>query len=97
MLGSTPEVNGYAAGVSGRDRLGEVVATLAGILGRAAEDRGDRLRVAVEDDGRGGAEEGLGSGLAGIRRRVEAYDGRLTLASPPGGPTRMRVELPCGS
>jgi len=48
MLGSTPEVNGYAAGVSGRDRLGEVVATLAGILGRAAEDRGDRLRVAVE-------------------------------------------------
>jgi len=58
---------------------------------------GDRLRVAVEDDGRGGAAEGLGSGLAGIRRRVEAYDGRLTLASPPGGPTRMRVELPCGS
>ena len=56
----------------------------------------DRLLVGVEDDGRGGAEEGAGSGLTGIRRRVEAYDGRLTLTSPPGGPTRMRVELPCG-
>jgi signal transduction histidine kinase len=56
----------------------------------------DRLLVGVEDDGRGGAEEGRGSGLTGIRRRVEAYDGRLTLTSPPGGPTRMRVELPCG-
>ncbi len=57
----------------------------------------ERLWVTVEDDGRGGAEEGAGSGLTGIRRRVEAYDGRLALTSPPGGPTRMRVELPCGS
>jgi signal transduction histidine kinase len=57
----------------------------------------ERLVIAVEDDGRGGADESQGSGLTGIRRRVEAYDGRLTLTSPPGGPTRMRVELPCGS
>jgi signal transduction histidine kinase len=57
----------------------------------------DRLHVGVEDDGRGGAREGPGSGLTGIRRRVEAFDGRLELTSPPGGPTRMRVELPCGS
>jgi signal transduction histidine kinase len=57
----------------------------------------DRLLVRVDDDGRGGADEGRGSGLTGIRRRVEAYDGRLTLTSPPGGPTTMRVELPCGS
>ncbi|MEU4244914.1 sensor histidine kinase [Actinoplanes sp. NPDC026619] len=56
----------------------------------------DRLHVDIEDDGRGGADEGQGSGLAGIRRRVEALDGRLTLTSPPGGPTRMLVELPCG-
>jgi signal transduction histidine kinase len=57
----------------------------------------ERLVIAVDDDGRGGADEAGGSGLTGIRRRVEAYDGRLTLTSPPGGPTRMRVELPCGS
>ena len=36
-------------------------------------------------------------GSTGIRRRVEAYDGRMTLTSPPGGPTSMDVELPCGS
>ncbi|MGV9210271.1 sensor histidine kinase [Micromonospora sp. RB23] len=55
------------------------------------------LLVSIEDDGHGGADEAAGSGLTGIRRRVEAYDGRMTLTSPPGGPTRMRVELPCGS
>ena len=57
----------------------------------------DRLLLRVADDGRGGADEGHGSGLTGIRRRVEAYDGRLILTSPPGGPTTMQVELPCGS
>ncbi|MEV7331889.1 sensor domain-containing protein [Micromonospora sp. NPDC093244] len=56
-----------------------------------------RLLVTVEDDGRGDADEARGSGITGIRRRVEAYDGRMTLTSPPGGPTRMHVELPCGS
>ncbi|MEU8019987.1 sensor domain-containing protein [Micromonospora parva] len=56
-----------------------------------------RLLVSVEDDGHGDADETRGSGLTGIRRRVEAYDGRMTLTSPPGGPTRMDVELPCGS
>ncbi|TQJ23545.1 histidine kinase [Micromonospora sp. A202] len=56
-----------------------------------------RLLVCIEDDGHGDADETRGSGLTGIRRRVEAYDGRMTLTSPPGGPTRMDVELPCGS
>ncbi|MEV1071567.1 sensor histidine kinase [Micromonospora parva] len=56
-----------------------------------------RLLVSIEDDGHGDADETRGSGLTGIRRRVEAYDGRMTLTSPPGGPTRMDVELPCGS
>jgi signal transduction histidine kinase len=58
---------------------------------------GDRLKIDVGDDGRGGADESAGSGLAGIRRRVEAHDGRFALTSPPGGPTTMDVELPCGS
>ncbi|MDX3656604.1 sensor domain-containing protein [Streptomyces sp. ID05-26A] len=59
--------------------------------------RGDRLVLRIDDDGKGGADENGGSGLAGIRRRIEAYDGRFTLDSPAGGPTTMRVELPCGS
>jgi signal transduction histidine kinase len=57
----------------------------------------DRLLLQIDDDGHGGADEGHGSGLTGIRRRIEAYDGRLILTSPPGGPTTMHVELPCGS
>ncbi|MCU7728379.1 sensor domain-containing protein [Actinoplanes sp. KI2] len=59
--------------------------------------RGDRLVLRVDDDGHGGADEGHGSGLTGIRQRVEAHDGRLDLSSPAGGPTTMEVELPCGS
>lgn len=59
--------------------------------------RGERLRVRVRDDGRGGAREDSGSGLAGIRRRVEALDGTMTLTSPPDGPTTVDVELTCGS
>jgi signal transduction histidine kinase len=58
---------------------------------------GDRLCVAVSDDGKGGADARGGSGLAGIRRRVEAHDGTFALVSPTGGPTTLTVSLPCGS
>ncbi|MFD8824589.1 sensor histidine kinase, partial [Streptomyces sp. NPDC059605] len=55
------------------------------------------LRVAIGDDGHGGADERAGSGLVGIRRRVAALDGTTRIDSPTGGPTRIEVELPCGS
>lgn len=55
-----------------------------------------RLRLAVRDDGRGGADPD-GSGLTGIRRRLAALDGTLTVTSPPGGPTVIEMELPCAS
>ncbi|GGY12287.1 histidine kinase [Streptomyces minutiscleroticus] len=58
---------------------------------------GGRLLLRVTDDGRGGADENGGSGLTGIRRRVAAHDGTLSLSSPPGGPTTLEVNLPCGS
>lgn len=57
---------------------------------------GDRLSIAVSDDGIGGADDALGTGLAGIRRRAQALDGTVTVTSPPGGPTAVTVELPCG-
>jgi len=57
----------------------------------------DRLWAQIIDDGKGGADERSGSGLAGIRRRVEAHDGTFALASPAGGPTILTVSLPCGS
>lgn len=56
-----------------------------------------RLHLTVTDDGRGGADEDGGSGLAGIRRRVAAHDGAISLSSPEGGPTTLEVELPCGT
>ncbi|MGZ3100863.1 sensor histidine kinase [Streptomyces sp. H62] len=57
--------------------------------------RDGRLFLAVRDDGRGGAEAGAGSGLTGLADRVSVLDGRLALSSPPGGPTLLRVEIPC--
>jgi signal transduction histidine kinase len=68
------------------------------------ERRGNRLHVAVTDDGRGGAAldpdaatDGGGTGLRGLAQRAAAVDGTLTVDSPPGGPTVVTVELPCGS
>jgi signal transduction histidine kinase len=60
--------------------------------------RGERERLIVEvaDDGAGGADAG-GSGLMGLRRRVQALDGVLEVVSPQGGPTTIRAELPCAS
>jgi signal transduction histidine kinase len=57
---------------------------------------GRTLRVEVMDDGRGNA-DAAGSGLVGLRRRVEALGGNLAVSSPDGGPTVVRAELPCGS
>ncbi|NED94044.1 sensor histidine kinase [Phytoactinopolyspora alkaliphila] len=64
---------------------------------RRPEPEEDVLVVRVTDDGRGGATERAGTGLAGIRRRVAAFDGRTELSSPDGGPTQLEAELPCGS
>ena len=61
------------------------------------EQSGDRLKLAIVDDGRGGAVETAGSGLTGLRDRVAAVDGRFTLTSPPGGGTTIAVEVPCES
>ncbi|WP_328557084.1 MULTISPECIES: sensor histidine kinase [unclassified Streptomyces] len=53
------------------------------------------LRVVIRDEGLGGADENGGTGLLGIRRRVAALDGAVTVTSPVGGPTTIAVELPC--
>ncbi|WP_306205019.1 sensor histidine kinase [Actinoplanes sp. RD1] len=55
----------------------------------------DRLLMVVLDDGRGGADASGGTGLRGIERRLAAFDGTMTLSSPPGGPTVVTLELPC--
>ena len=62
---------------------------------RIASD-GGTLRAEVTDDGSGGANS-AGRGLSGLRQRLAALDGTLSVTSPEGGPTIVRAELPCGS
>jgi signal transduction histidine kinase len=57
---------------------------------------GGVLRIAVTDDGVGGADPAKGSGLRGVERRLGAFDGILAVNSPPGGPTIVIIEVPCG-
>ncbi|OZM73275.1 sensor histidine kinase [Amycolatopsis antarctica] len=57
---------------------------------------GERLHVTVSDDGVGGADSAKGSGLNGLADRIAVLDGRLTLTSPPGGPTILTAEIPVG-
>jgi signal transduction histidine kinase len=51
--------------------------------------------VEVRDDGVGGADPTLGSGLRGLADRVEALNGRLGVESDPGVGTRVWAEIPC--
>jgi signal transduction histidine kinase len=55
----------------------------------------DRVRLEVCDDGVGGADAANGSGLSGLRDRVEALDGHLEVNSPAAAGTTLRAEFPC--
>ncbi|MBR7672603.1 sensor histidine kinase [Streptomyces daliensis] len=60
-----------------------------------SESAGGMLRIAVTDNGCGGADLAKGSGMAGIERRLGQFDGILAVSSPPGGPTMVTMEIPC--
>ncbi|WCN83421.1 sensor histidine kinase [Micromonospora sp. LH3U1] len=96
LHGELPEIVETTAYFVVSEALGNIArhaeATRADVrLTRAGGD----LVVEVSDDGHGGADPARGTGLTGLADRVAAADGRLLLASPPGGPTLVRVELPC--
>jgi signal transduction histidine kinase len=55
------------------------------------------LRIVVTDFGVGGADPARGSGLAGVERRLAAFDGIVAVSSPVGGPTMVVLEVPCAS
>ncbi len=52
------------------------------------------LRVSVVDTGPGGASIVPGGGLSGLRERIAAFGGQVTLSSPPGGPTQVAASIP---
>jgi signal transduction histidine kinase len=58
---------------------------------------GDRLIVEIRDDGIGGADPSMGTGLQGLAERVTGMGATLDLLSPIGGPTTLLVEFPCAS
>jgi signal transduction histidine kinase len=65
----------------------------------SCRQHGPWLRLVVRDNGHGGAdikgEDSASSGLAGLADRVDAVDGRISIASPIGGPTSVTIDLPC--
>ena len=52
------------------------------------------VRLAIRDDGIGGADPAKGSGLTGLRDRIEALGGRLDVTSPADGGTTLLIEIP---
>jgi signal transduction histidine kinase len=68
----------------------------ASVIDVEVDSRDGILYVRVRDDGRGGADPGEGSGLVGLKDRVEALGGRLSVQSPRGEGTSLLVELPLG-
>ncbi|MEV4641117.1 histidine kinase [Actinoplanes sp. NPDC049548] len=68
-------------------------AASAGVRGRLVDGR---LVMEIRDDGTGGADaDAGGTGLVGIADRLAVVDGRMELHSPAGGPTVLRMEIPC--
>ncbi|MEV0952971.1 ATP-binding protein [Promicromonospora sp. NPDC050249] len=65
-------------------------------VGRACRDLPHpEVHVAITDNGTGGALPHPGHGLAGLAGRVATAGGTLAVDSPPGGPTKIEVTLPC--
>jgi signal transduction histidine kinase len=96
-FGRLPPVVESAAYFVVAEAVTNVAKHAPGALGHVSlEYRDGRVCLDIADDGPGGA-DAAGSGLAGLRARVEALDGTFAVVSPSGGPTHVRAELPCGS
>jgi PAS domain S-box-containing protein len=69
----------------------------AGAVAVEVEGVDRAVRVTVSDDGVGGANASRGSGLLGIRDRVDALGGTMSLTSPPGEGTCLTIQIPVPS
>ncbi|HXL93382.1 MAG TPA: ATP-binding protein, partial [Streptosporangiaceae bacterium] len=79
--------------------ISELVTNITKHAGVAAasltiEAREDELLIGMRDDGVGGADSAKGTGLTGLRDRVEALGGTMEVDSPPGNGTSVSVQLP---
>jgi signal transduction histidine kinase len=79
-----------------RVSVGQAAASDPATVGRARRDLPTpEVHVTITDNGTGGALPHPGHGLAGLTSRVATAGGTLTVDSPPGGPTKIEVTLPC--
>jgi signal transduction histidine kinase len=62
-----------------------------------AETTDAALQLSIQDDGIGGADFRNGSGLIGLKDRVEAVGGQMQVTSPPGSGTLLHITIPLGS
>jgi signal transduction histidine kinase/putative methionine-R-sulfoxide reductase with GAF domain len=68
----------------------------ASVITMRVDGRDDALTLSIRDDGIGGADPGRGSGIIGLKDRVEALGGTISILSPPGHGTTLRVHLAAG-
>jgi signal transduction histidine kinase len=66
----------------------------ASVVNVELDARDGIARLAIRDDGIGGADPGHGSGLIGLRDRIDALGGTLEIISPPGNGTTLSIEIP---
>jgi signal transduction histidine kinase len=66
----------------------------ASVIDVCADARDGALTLSISDDGVGGADPSRGSGIIGLRDRVEALGGTILVLSPPGQGTTLHVQLP---
>jgi signal transduction histidine kinase len=66
----------------------------ASVIQVGVETAGPVLHLRVRDDGDGGADPSRGSGLVGLRDRVEALGGTIAVHSPAGAGTSLHADLP---
>jgi signal transduction histidine kinase len=69
----------------------------ASVIEVRADSRDGTLALSIRDDGIGGADPGRGSGIIGLKDRVEALGGTISVLSPPGHGTTLNVQLPARS
>jgi predicted ATPase/signal transduction histidine kinase len=90
-----PEPTELAAYFSTAEAMANVAKHAQAAVVDVQVDTGDdALQIVVRDDGRGGADLAGGTGLIGLKDRIEALDGRLTVHSPPGAGTTLTISLP---
>lgn len=97
LAGCTPAAQAAAYFVAAEALTNAARHSGAGLVRLDVRVRDGMLHLEVADDGHGGATERPGSGLEGLRGRVEALDGTFHLESPTGHGTRLVVGVPCAS